>query len=84
MLASAFSTDQFLNDLRNSSYEAFKGALIWFMWESSTETIARWGMPTDDDAEKFKSIINERADLTKAEKEKLIFICDDYINSGDD
>ena len=79
-----FKSEQFLAELQSAPHNTIKASLIWFMWESSSATIARVGMPTDEDAERFKLAISKHPGLSEAEKKNLCFICDDYINSGDD
>ena len=76
-----FSNQQWLKTIRTEDIETVWEQLSYFMWETSTDTMASVGVPTDDDVHEWITCLSYRFDInTSPIVQKCITDCYDYIN----
>lgn len=75
-----FSSQQWLYDIRTLDANTISELLSYFMWETSTDTMCRVGLPTDDDVREWVIVLSNRVDSTIPSIQLTITDCLDYIH----
>ena len=78
-MRSEFSNQKWLTMIRKDPIDQVQQSLSYFMWETSTDTMMRIGVPTNDDVHEWILCLENRPDKDDKEVQWCITDCNDYI-----
>jgi hypothetical protein len=75
-----YSLDDTMDTIRAQPFKQLEYYLNYVFYDTSTDFMVTYGMPTHEDVKCWMLAINERTDLSLDEKTSLITTCINYIN----
>lgn len=74
--------EEYIHRVISSSHCELVKWVDYLFWETSSDYIIKFGLPTNADVQHWIEVIKTREDLSSEEKSELIELCKDYLKAS--